>query len=566
MAPRKRLGDILQDGGLITEEQLKEALEMQRRSGEKLGEALVKLRFVTPGQIADALSEHLGIERVDFQRRYLSNDIVGLISEELIRSHQVLPLDLDGATLSVAMTDPFNIMAIDDLQRVTGYSIRPLVATAQEIQEAFQRTTDVSSNAQRVISELAIDFAEEITEDVQQFIGDAPGVKLANMILKQGVSQKASDIHIEPREEDMLVRFRVDGIMREVMVVPRSLRNDVTSRVKIMANLDITERRRPQDGRIQMSIDGFDVDMRMSTLPTVYGEKIVARILNKSDNMLTVQDFGFLESSTEKIYRMLRQKQGLVLVTGPTGSGKTTTLYGFLNEVNSPEMNVITIEDPVEYRLDGINQVQTNVKVGLTFAAGLRTVLRQDPDIIMVGEIRDHETAEIAVRSALTGHLVLSTLHTNSAVATIGRLVDMGLEPYLLTSTVIGVIAQRLVRKICKDCRTPEELKDPLVIRFIRSLKVPVPNTVYRGRGCPLCSNTGYRGRLAIEEVLLMTKTLRNAIEARIPETRLEELAMQSGMISLQHNAVMKLTAGITTSDEVIRTVYSVDDDEEGEE
>jgi len=566
VAQRKRLGDILQERGLLSKEQLKQALDYQRSTGDKLGTALMKLGFISPEDIADALSEHLRIPRVDFRRRYISSDVVKLVPENIIREQQVLPIELDGNFLSVAMVDPLNIMVIDDLHRITGYLIKPMIATAEEIESAYQRSLDIASTAQQVLAQYSEDNgqaaeSEEKEKAEAQFIGNAPGVKLANMILEQAVKQRASDVHLEPREDDLRVRFRIDGIMRDIMVVPRHLRGDVNSRIKVMANLDITERRRPQDGRMQMRLGDLIVDMRVSTLPTVHGEKIAVRLLSRSQDLLDIDEFGFSSQNYEKVQRMLRQSQGLILVTGPTGSGKTTTLYGFLNQLNSPEKNIITVEDPVEYRLPGINQVQINPKVDLTFAAGLRSVLRQDPDIIMVGEIRDGETAEIAVRAALTGHLVLSTLHTNNAVASVARLLNMGLEPYLISSTVIGVIAQRLVRTICTECREEIPLENPVLERFIRALGLEPPTTVFRGKGCPLCGDTGYRGRAMVEEVLLFSKELRQAIDSGAHEGELREIALRGGMQTLQIAAVDKLVRGITTAEEVLRTVYSVEEE-----
>ncbi len=433
-----------------------------------------------------------------------------------------------------------------------------IVATEGEIADAFQRTRNIAQSAKELISRYEDDEKTQETDEVE-YLGDAPGVKLANLILEQAITQKASDVHLEPHEHGMRVRYRIDGLLRDIMEIPKHLRGDVNSRIKIMGGLDITERRKPQDGRIQMTLAGQEVDMRVSSLPTVYGEKIVARLLHKSSNLLELEDFGFSPKNLQKMEQVLLLNQGLILVTGPTGSGKSTTLYAFLNRLNSPEKNIVTVEDPVEYRLDGVNQVQVNPKVGLTFATGLRTVLRQDPDVIMVGEIRDEETGEIAVRSALTGHLVLSTLHTNSAVATITRLVNMGLESFILSSTIIGIVAQRLVRTICRDCKEPSRLTDPLLIRYIRSLNLEPPTTVYRGKGCPICNNTGYRGRTAIAEVLVFNKELRRAVEADVGEAELLEIALRGGMTTLQHDAVNKLIAGVTTSEEIIRTVYTVD-------
>lgn len=492
---RKRLGDILQEHGLITEQQLAVALEEQLKTGDRLGQALIKLRYVTPEQVAEALSEHLKLERVDFARRYIAPEIVNEIPMAMITSMHVLPLEVENGVLVVAMSDPLNINIIDDLQRLTGKIIKPMIATEDEIDEAFQRTRNIAQSAREVIDRYREEEEEQQpAEEQKQYLGDAPGVKLANMILEQAIKQKASDVHLEPHQDGMRVRYRIDGILRNIMEIPRHLRNDVNSRVKIMGNLDITERRKPQDGRIQMTLDGHEVDMRISSLPTVYGEKIVARVLHRSSHLMELEDFGFSSKNLERIEHMLRLSQGLILVTGPTGSGKSTTLYAFLHRLNSPEKNIVTVEDPVEYLLEGINQVQVNSKAQLTFSVGLRTVLRQDPDVIMVGEIRDEETGEIAVRSALTGHLVLSTLHTNSAVATITRLLNMGLESYILSSTIIGIVAQRLVRTICSECKEAIELTDPVMLRFIKSLGLEPPKTVYRGKGCPMCNSTGYRG------------------------------------------------------------------------
>ncbi|MGB4431093.1 MAG: GspE/PulE family protein [Limnochordia bacterium] len=555
---RKRLGDILQERGLISQEELAAALEEQRRSGDRLGESLVKLGFVTADQVADALSEHLRIERVDFGRRYLAPEIVELVPASVITSKYVLPLEVEDGFLVVAMADPMDINVIDDLQRLTGKIIRPLVATEEEIIEAFQRTRNIAQSARELLNDYEQEEGEE-EEQTQQYLGDAPGVRLANLILEQAIMQKASDIHLEPLEGRMKVRYRIDGLLRGIMEIPRHLQGDVNSRIKVMAGLDITERRKPQDGRIQLSFNGTEVDLRISTLPTVYGEKIVARVLHRANHLMDLDEFGFSPADLEKMESMLRLNQGLILVTGPTGSGKTTTLYAFLNRLNSPEKNIVTVEDPVEYRLDGVNHVQVNPKVGLTFATGLRTVLRQDPDVIMVGEIRDEETGEIAVRSALTGHLVLSTLHTNSAVATVSRLINMGLEPYILSSTIIGIVAQRLVRRICFDCREEVELTDPLMIRYIRSLGLEPPQVVYQGKGCPLCGGTGYRGRTAIGEVLVFNREMRQAVDRRAGEDELLDIALRSGMTTLQRAAVAKLAQGITTAEEIIRTVYSVD-------
>ncbi|MGI6625094.1 MAG: GspE/PulE family protein [Limnochordia bacterium] len=560
---RRRLGDTLLDQGLLTEEELATALEEQLRTGERLGRTLVRLALLSESEVADALSKHLGIKRVDFSELYLSAEVVDLVPATFIMTKRVLPLEVQNGSLLVAMVDPLDITVIDDLQRLTGKMVQPLVATEEEIIDAFQRTRNISQSARELISRYKEEEAVAQEMDRLEYLGDAPGVKLANLILEQAIKQKASDVHFEPHERGMRVRYRIDGLLRSITEIPRHLRNDVNSRVKIMAGMDITERRKPQDGRIQMTADRVEVDMRVSSLPTVHGEKIVARILQKSSSLVKLEDFGFSPLDQRRIRRMLQLNQGLLLVTGPTGSGKSTTLFSFLNSLNSPEKNIVTVEDPVEYRLDGVNHVQVNPKVGLTFATGLRTVLRQDPDVIMVGEIRDEETGEIAVRSALTGHLVLSTLHTNSAVATISRLLNMNMESYILSSTIIGIVAQRLVRTICPDCKEPVELTDPVMLRYIESLGIEVPKTVYRGAGCPICKNTGYRGRTAVAEVLVFNKEMRDAVERSASEAELWDIALRAGMKTLQRAAIDKLIEGVTTPEEIIRTVYSVDMEED---
>lgn len=560
---RRRLGDTLLDQGLLTEEELATALEEQLRTGERLGRTLVRLALLSESEVADALSKHLGIKRVDFSELYLSAEVVDLVPATFIMTKRVLPIEVENGSLLVAMVDPLDITVIDDLQRLTGKMVQPLVATEEEIIDAFQRTRNISQSARELISRYKEEEAVAQEMDRLEYLGDAPGVKLANLILEQAIKQKASDVHFEPHERGMRVRYRIDGLLRSITEIPRHLRNDVNSRVKIMAGMDITERRKPQDGRIQMTADRVEVDMRVSSLPTVHGEKIVARILQKSSSLVKLEDFGFSPLDQRRIRRMLQLNQGLLLVTGPTGSGKSTTLFSFLNSLNSPEKNIVTVEDPVEYRLDGVNHVQVNPKVGLTFATGLRTVLRQDPDVIMVGEIRDEETGEIAVRSALTGHLVLSTLHTNSAVATISRLLNMNMESYILSSTIIGIVAQRLVRTICPDCKEPVELTDPVMLRYIESLGIEVPKTVYRGAGCPICKNTGYRGRTAVAEVLVFNKEMRDAVERSASEAELWDIALRAGMKTLQRAAIDKLIEGVTTPEEIIRTVYSVDMEED---
>ncbi|NMB15927.1 MAG: Flp pilus assembly complex ATPase component TadA [Firmicutes bacterium] len=550
-ATRKRLGELLRDGGILTDDQLGRALEVQRKSDKRLGEILLDLGFADEEQIADALASHLEVPRVDLDQLVVTPGAITLIPEEFASRYSVFPWKEEDSCLHVAMTDPLDIQVIDDLRMLTGLNVKPYVATLSEIRRARRRHEDLQESADRVIKELPRDEApkEEPT------VVDSPGVQAVELILTQAVRREASDIHIEPQEDSLRVRYRLDGHLADVMRFPLQLAPDIISRVKVMADMDITEKRRPQDGRIELANDG--VDMRVSSLPTIHGEKLVIRILNQVASFLEIDRLGFQPESMDLVRQMLHQPYGLILVTGPTGSGKTTTLYAFLNQLSRPERNVITVEDPVEFRLPGVNQVQVNPRAGLTFAAGLRAVLRQDPDVIMVGEVRDGETAEIAIRAALTGHLVLCTLHTNNTVGALIRLLDMGIEPYLLGATITGVLSQRLVRALCPRCKE-QRTPDPVDLRFLGPRAETVP--LYRERGCPFCNGTGFRGRLAIEEVLLIDGEIRQEIVAGSRESQLVALAEKKGTLFLRESGARRVLAGLTTSREVMRAVYTIDD------
>ncbi len=555
---RKRLGDMLVQRGLVERAQVEEAVAKQKESGRRIGEILIDEGLITEEQLIEVLASFYGLGRVRLDDIQLSPEILALVPEEIMKRHHVFPFELDGRTLKVATVDPFDFVAQDDVRAATRCDVAPYLATTEEIQRAMDRHSNFHQSAQQIIEALDDDFDDD-DEELPDEADDSPRIKVVNMIIAQAIRDRASDIHIEPQEERIRVRYRVDGRLRDVMEFPKKLKNDIVSRIKVMSELDITERRRPQDGKIRLNYEGSPVDLRVSTLPTIYGEKVVIRILSRSEEVVDLLGLGFQPESLRAIQRMLAQPQGVALVTGPTGSGKTTTLYSFLHRLNDPEVNIITIEDPVEVRMAGLTQVNVSTRAGVSFAAALRSVLRQDPDIVMVGEMRDQETTEIAVRAALTGHLVLSTLHTNSAAATLGRLMDMGIEPFLLADTVSGILSQRLVRRNCPKCSQPVEQLTPFEQRFLEGRAKP--GMLRRGEGCPACSGSGYQGRIAIEEVLLMNRNLRGLVRQSASEEALRDAALAGGMVTLKETAIRRVMAGQTTVDEVARAVYSVDDE-----
>ncbi|KGP90922.1 type II secretion system protein E [Pontibacillus chungwhensis BH030062] len=539
MAERKRLGDLLKEAGMINEGQIKEALET-KESGQKLGDVLLDKGYITEQQLIEVLEFQLGIPHISLYQYPIDTNLLSLISKDFARRNILIPISKEENEIVVAMNDPMDYYAIDDLQISTGFRISPVIATKDEIYQAINKYYNLHSGEDL-----------EPSDDPD----DAPAIRLLNQMLQAGVQMKASDIHIDPQETKVLIRYRVDGVLRTEQGLSKSMQNSLTARVKIMANLNITEVRLPQDGRIKTFIDHTPVDLRISTLPTVYGEKIVIRILNLGSAMGKLSDLDFNKINYKRYLELVNQPSGLVLITGPTGSGKSSTLYASLNHLNTDDVNIITVEDPVEYQLDKINQVQVNANIGLTFSAGLRSILRQDPNIIMVGEIRDSETAEIAIRASLTGHLVFSTLHTNSAIATIPRLIDMDVEPYLVMSSVSGIVAQRLVRKICRDCKTaytPTELEKELFHK--RGLKV---DTIYKGEGCNSCQHTGYRGRMAIQEVLTIDETIRKMMMNNRSMSQIKEYAWKKGMIFLVDDGLLKVKQGHTTTEEVLRVAKS---------
>jgi type IV pilus assembly protein PilB len=548
MVAIKSFSNILADMGLVNRAQIDEALTLRKKTGRHLGEILVQLGYLTQDQVADALTAYTGVPRINLDAVTIAPGVRELVPEELITRHRVLPFGYEGAALKVAMANPFDFVALDSIRAATRLDVIPTLTTEEQIVRAYDRNR-LRASAQLVVEEMESDEKDEEESSILDDVGESSRVKVVNMIIVHGIRDRASDIHIEPQENQIRVRYRIDGHLRVVMEFPKRLRNEIVARIKVMAELDITERRRPQDGRLRVSYDGASVDLRVSVLPTIYGEKVVLRVLSRTENAVTIDDMGYHPTNLAAVKKMLARSEGIILVTGPTGSGKTTTLYSFLQQLNQPDRNIITIEDPVELRMGGITQINSNTRAGMTFASALRSVLRQDPDVVMVGEMRDHETAEIAVRAALTGHLVLSTLHTNSAAATLGRLIDMGIERFLLSDTVIGIVAQRLVRSLCANCSEP----DPEGMESIANWLADVPETanIRRARGCTACSNTGFRGRIAVEEVLFLNGQLRRMIRAGESENDLEEAAVRTGMIRMKDAALQRVVDGKTTMDEI---------------
>ena len=530
---KKKLGDLLKESGLVTEVQIQDVLAQKKRD-QKLGDALVELGFITEKQLLDVLEIQLKLESVSLYQYPIDISLTNLIQKDFARSKLLLPIKKEDSHLIVAMNDPLDFYAIEELEFSTGYVVIPVIATRDDLLQTINRLYDSE--------EVSIEYIEG---------EDAPAVKVFNQLLETGVSLKASDIHLDQTEHHVLVRYRIDGVLRSERPLPKLLMNSLVARIKIMAGVNVTESRLPQDGRISTNILGKKVNLRVSTLPTVHGEKVVIRILDRSNVFNKVSDIG-LEDDTLKDYQaLIKQPSGLILLTGPTGSGKTSTLYGSINELNTVDSNIITIEDPVEYQLEGINQVQVNSPIGLTFAAGLRSILRQDPNIIMVGEIRDRETAENSVRAALTGHLVFSTLHTNSAIEAVPRLLDMGVESYLIVSSLSGVMAQRLVKKVCKDCATTRPAT--LVEKDIFARRHQTIEHITYGKGCDACRQTGYRGRMAIHELIVMNEELKQLMMNKATIQELKAHIRQKGTRFLIDDGLIKVKAGKTTLEEVLR-------------
>lgn len=548
---RRRLGDLLIESGLLTADQLKATLK-EKPAEQKLGDALLHRGYITEQQLIEVLEFQLGIPHISLYRYPFDTSLFTLIPKETAKRNLVIPLKKEGDKLFVAMSDPMDFYTIDDLRLSTGFQIETAIATKDDIIRAINKYYDIDEGFEELIGQ---EYVLETVKEEKITEADSPIVRLVNQLLSNAGTSKASDIHIDPQETKVVIRYRIDGMLRVERVLPKHMQNVLTARIKIMANLDITENRVPQDGRFKVNLDFHPVDLRVSTMPTVYGEKIVLRLLDMGSTLNDINKLGFNSLNMSRFNNMITRPNGIVLITGPTGSGKSSTLYAALNKLNSDEVNIITIEDPVEYQIEGINQIQVNPNVGMTFAAGLRSILRQDPNVIMVGEIRDKETAEVAVRASLTGHLVLSTLHTNDALTSVSRMIDMGVEPFLVASSLSGVVSQRLVRKVCRDCaESYAPTKRELDIFSKRGIEIA---EVWRGRGCASCNMTGYRGRIAIHEVLAMNEELRRAIMNEEPVTKLREIAVKNKTIFLIDDGLLKVKQGMTSTEEVLRVAIT---------
>ncbi len=564
-----RLGEILIKESLITAEQLRQALEHQKASGGRLGTCLMKLGFISDDEITGVLSRQYGVPSINLKFYEVDASVIKLIPQDTAVRYQIVPLSRVGSTLTIAMTDPTNVFAMDDIKFMTGFNVEPVVASETAIAEAISKFYgEVESdeelskvmkdlNAEEADLELASEEQEMNLADLEKAAEEAPIIKLVNLIMTDAVKRGASDIHVEPYEKELRVRFRIDGVLQSVMNPPLKLRDAITSRIKIMAKLDISEKRLPQDGRIMIKYrkDGKikDLDFRISTIPTLFGEKIVMRLLDKENLRLDMTKLGFEQESLTKFERSILRPYGMVLVTGPTGSGKTNTLYSSISRLNTPETNIMTAEDPVEFQLAGVNQVQMKDQIGLNFAAALRAFLRQDPNIILVGEIRDFETAEIAVKAALTGHLVLSTLHTNDAPSTISRLMNMGIEPFLVATSVNLICAQRLVRRICQNCKEPLDVPGQAMLDAGFSQEETPATKTYVGKGCGACNKSGYKGRVGLYEVMEINDELRELILVGASALELKKKAIDQGMLTLRRSGLTKAAMGLTTMEEVLR-------------
>ncbi|MBE9565418.1 MAG: Flp pilus assembly complex ATPase component TadA [Proteobacteria bacterium] len=572
--PKKPLGQILLEKDLINQEQLDEALKVQKNTTEQLGRILVDLGHVTEQDVLRSHAEQLGIPFLDLDRISVDDDVAKAIPQSVVQRYNAIPIRRSGNRLTVAMADPTNVFALDDIRLITGYEIDPMLASSDDIGALMSGTSDGGGTQEELQTALqALDGEggaaladdmdlsgggiEEDVDSTQAMEDEAPIIRVVNVIIQQAIKDRASDIHIEPDRRGVRIRYRIDGVLHEVMQVPKYVHAPLISRVKIMGDMNIAERRIPQDGRIHIRHEGKEYDLRVSSLPTVFGEKIVMRILDQSSVLIGLNKLGMFAETQAQLEAIIVQPNGMILSTGPTGSGKTTTQYAILNKINSVEKNIITIEDPVEYQLRGLNQVHVNRKAGLTFANAMRAFVRQDPDIIMVGEIRDLETAETGVQASLTGHLVLSTLHTNDAPSAVTRLVDMGVEPFLISASIIGVLAQRLARQICQNCKEPYKPPADALRRVGFNVENAEDVVFYRGRGCEQCKHTGYRGRNGIFEFMLMTEEIQDLIVKRAPLSEVRNAALASGMKTLKQDGFQKVLEGMTTVEEVMRVVFT---------
>jgi type IV pilus assembly protein PilB len=557
MSEENQLGALLVTSKLLTQEQLDRALAEQAATSKSLGRILIDDGLLSEADLVSVLAGQLGLEFVDLENHSIDASAVGMIGEALARRYQALPIGWEDGKLVLAMADPGNVFAIDDIRTLTKSEVKVVVSTPALVLATIEKYHRMEGEAEDISAQAASEFeSDEDLSNIREVVEDAPIVKLVNLLISQAVNDRASDIHIEPTERDVRVRYRIDGVLHEVMRPHKSIQSGIISRLKIMADLNIAERRVPQDGRVALTLNGKQVDLRVATLPTVYGEKIVMRILDKSTALLKLSDLGFLEQNFERFQQSYRKPYGTILVTGPTGSGKSTTLYATLNILNEETKNIVTVEDPVEYRLPGINQVQVHNKAGLTFAGALRSILRQDPDIVLVGEIRDRETATIAIEAALTGHLVLSTLHTNDAATTPTRLIEMGVEPFLVASALDCIVAQRLARRLCDKCKQAyrPDMAELQSMGWELEGEAEMPE-LFRPVGCSTCGKTGYRGRFAVHEVLTVTEDIERLIVEREHSEDIKKMAIAQGMLTLRQAGLTQVRAGYTSIEEILRVV-----------
>lgn len=559
---RKRIGDLLLHVGMITQEQLEEALALQKQTGRRIGEILIEKKYITQEDMIEVLEFQLGIPHVSLEKYVIDPEAPKKISESLAKRYALIPIKIEQDKLVVAMSDPLNIFAIDDISILSGMEVYPVIATSADISRAidiYYGKQEAMKAAEEYKKEYGIlPTLENADSSIEDVVNSAPIVKLVNSIIEQAIRTKASDIHIEPFDDYIRIRYRRDGQLEEIMRHDIQLLPAIITRIKITGDMNIAEKRKPQDGRISMMVDGRSFDLRVSVLPTIRGEKIVIRVVDKAGLLKSKEQLGFFPEDLQKYQNILKNPHGIILITGPTGSGKSTTLYTTIRELNREHINIITVEDPVEVKLDGINQVQVNPKAGLDFATALRSILRQDPNIIMIGEIRDRETAEIAVRAAVTGHLVVSTIHTNDSASTISRLMDMDIDPFLISTSVVGIISQRLIRTICPRCK---EKYVPLhsELDMLSAAGVEIKSSLYRGKGCNACNNSGYRGRIGVYELMPISYQIRQLINRRESTDVIREQALKEGMNTLKDNCAQLVVQGITTMDELVRVAYSVE-------
>ncbi len=558
MKHKRSLGETLVEEGIITRSQLAQAQEEEKRSGQHLRKVVVRMGLIEENDLVELLSNKLNVPRIELENYLIDPKIVELIPEALARKYDLMPVFKIGNRLTCAMVDPWNVFALDELRMKTNFVIEPAVATEAEIRRALDEHYGVRGSMEEVIRSIdeekpgLKDLKEDDLKELEGIVKEPVVIKLVNLMIFEAVREGASDIHIEPEEKRLKMRFRVDGMLREVPSPPKHLQSALISRIKILADLDIAERRIPQDGRFNIRMEGKEIDVRVSCLPTLYGENVVLRLLDVSGALLSLTHLGFTKDVFDRYQQLIQEPYGIILVSGPTGSGKTTTLYSSLDKINTVEKNIITIEDPIEYRLTGVRQTQVNVKVNFTFANGLRSILRQDPNVIMVGEIRDKDTAEIAIQAALTGHLVFSTLHTNDAAGAITRLIDMGIEPFLVASSILGVLAQRLLRTICKECK--EEYKPSAESLKFFGTEMPVADMrFFKGKGCPKCMETGYKGRIGIFELMIPDEKIRDLTMKKGTRGEIKKHAHWLGMKTLREEGVRKIQEGLTTVEEVLR-------------